>query len=214
MIRRTRPWWVNERGHIMSNSFSNVYKSNKCYWGLEPTNEVVSILKYVESGDVLDLGVGQGRNALFLAKYGFDVTGVDIAGEGIKKFLDLARVMQVNVTGIVSNIMEYIINRSFDVVISNATLHFLEKEEIDWAIEHVKNHTNPNGLNVITVFTIDNPNPNFPHLFEKNELKQYYSDWEILEYGEYVTPMETHGENGIPHQHGVAGIIARSAKEP
>jgi tellurite methyltransferase len=56
-----------------------------------PSKEIVEILKYKRLGTVLDLGAGKGRNALFLAKKGFDVVGVDKSPEAIKDFLENAK---------------------------------------------------------------------------------------------------------------------------
>ena len=38
-----------------------------------------------QPGKALDVGMGQGRNALFLAAMGWQVTGFDISGEGVKQ---------------------------------------------------------------------------------------------------------------------------------
>ena len=40
-------------------------------------SEVLEAMQTVKPGKALDLGCGQGRNALFLAQQGFDVTAVD-----------------------------------------------------------------------------------------------------------------------------------------
>lgn len=37
----------------------------------------------LEPGKALDVGAGQGRNAVWLAQQGWDVTGIDISGEGL-----------------------------------------------------------------------------------------------------------------------------------
>ncbi|MEK6923472.1 MAG: methyltransferase domain-containing protein, partial [Nanoarchaeota archaeon] len=68
------------------NSFDTSYKTSKCFWGSKPHAIIKEILNFKRSGDVLDLGVGEGRDALFLAKNGFSVTGVDISETGIQKF--------------------------------------------------------------------------------------------------------------------------------
>ena len=36
-------------------------------------------------GRALDVGMGQGRNALWLAEQGWEVTGLDVSGEGVKQ---------------------------------------------------------------------------------------------------------------------------------
>jgi tellurite methyltransferase len=172
-----------------------------------PSKEVVEILKYKRSGTVLDLGVGKGRNALFLAKKGFDVVGVDKSPEAIKDFLENAKKAGVCVKGVVEDITKFKF-KDYDVIISTATIHFLKKSQIDRLIEKIKKHTRKDGLNVITAFTVDNPSKNFPYLFKRGELKSYYKGWKILKYREYLTPYEKH--NGMRwHRHAIAAIIAQ-----
>jgi 2-polyprenyl-3-methyl-5-hydroxy-6-metoxy-1,4-benzoquinol methylase len=54
-------------------------------FGINPAEIVERILKYKSSGSVLDIGAGQGRNSLFLAKSGFSVEAIDSSEEGLKK---------------------------------------------------------------------------------------------------------------------------------
>ena len=193
----------------MGNSFDEKYRKEECYWGEEPDKSVKLILKYKKSGDVLDLGCGEGRNALFLAKNGFNVTGVDVSEEGIKKFKVIAKKNKLNVNALIGDIRYFNFDKEYDIIISNATFHFLDKYNINKIIEKMKSHTNKDGINVISAFTEDNPNKNFPYLFKKGELKSYYRDWRILGYKEGTSPLEKHGKDGKFHRHGFAVIIAK-----
>ena len=59
--------------------YDNLYSQEGYTFGGEkggPTNIVVNALKYINSGKVLDIGAGEGRNALFLAKHGFEECSV------------------------------------------------------------------------------------------------------------------------------------------
>jgi tellurite methyltransferase len=52
----------------------------------EPSEEIRKLVHLLPPrAKVLDLGCGEGRNALFLAQAGFDVTVVDISEAGIRK---------------------------------------------------------------------------------------------------------------------------------
>ncbi len=193
----------------MVSSFDKQYKKEKCLWGIKPAPIMEFLLKHKKSGTVLDLGTGEGRNALFLAKHGFNVTAVDISREGIKKLERLALENKVRINTFVKDIRNFNFSENYDIILSFATLHFLEKEEIERVIKKIKEHTSYNGFNVITVFTEENPNKNFSYLFKRNELKKYYSDWEILGYKERMTPLEKHGKEGKLHRHGLARLVAR-----
>lgn len=164
------------------------------------------LLKF-KPGTVLDLGCGKGRNALFLAQNGFDVTGADISETAVKAFLDRAKELNLEVRGIVADIRNFKFEHKYDFAISIYTLHFLEKAKIDLVIQNIKSHTNENGINVLAVFTEDNPAKIFPYLFKKNELKEYYSDWDVLEYAEnnIIEKLEQ------THKHAVAILIAKKS---
>jgi SAM-dependent methyltransferase len=196
-------------------SFEKKYREEKCYWGSKPSKGMDDILKYKKYGTVLDVGVGEGRNALFLAKKGFDVLGVDISEAGINKFLRLGKKLKVKVSGVVSDITKFKFDKKFDIIISVATLHFLSRKNIEIVIKKMKKHTDKSGLNLITVFTVDSPSfkmhPNKMYYFQRNELKNFYNDWKILNYKEFLTKPERHGRKGKIHTHGVAFLIAKKS---
>jgi SAM-dependent methyltransferase len=54
------------------------YQFNK-----NPNQLLIDAIKGRKSGKALDLGMGQGRNTIYLAQQGWDVTGVDIADEAV-----------------------------------------------------------------------------------------------------------------------------------
>ena len=51
----------------------------------DPDPFLVGALDYLRPGSVLDLACGTGRNSLFLAERGFEVTGVDISDVGLRR---------------------------------------------------------------------------------------------------------------------------------
>ena len=58
---------------------------------LDPNRLLIDTVHGLEPGKALDLGIGQGRNALYLASQGWDVTGVDISDEGIMQVNEAAK---------------------------------------------------------------------------------------------------------------------------
>ena len=50
----------------------------------EPSAFLVQTAKRMKPGKALDIAMGQGRNAVYLAAQGWDVTGYDLADEGLK----------------------------------------------------------------------------------------------------------------------------------
>jgi tellurite methyltransferase len=193
----------------MEKSFDNSYKNNNAFFGVKPSKLVLNILKYINKGKVLDLGMGYGKNSIFLAKNNFDVSGIDISKEGINSCIQTCKNLNVNVDSKVQDINAFEFKSKYDVILAMNVLQFLKIEDIKKIILKMKSNTNINELNVISVFTKENGFEElFGYLFNKNELKEFYSDWEILEYEEFISDIEVHG-NGKPHTHAIAQLIAR-----
>jgi len=77
---------VNERHDQLSPIFSNkLYTSpDQTRFTYEPNAFLVQTAKRLKPGKALDVAMGQGRNAVFLATQGWDVTGYDLADEGMR----------------------------------------------------------------------------------------------------------------------------------
>lgn len=75
----------------INGSFEDEYKQDKNYWGVRLSSIIKDQLDLFVHGSVLDVGAGDGRNALFLAKCGFDVTALDIAPTGLLNILEKSK---------------------------------------------------------------------------------------------------------------------------
>ncbi len=63
--------------------FDSLYSSEKAQLLAQPDAFLVESTKDVKPGRALDVAMGQGRNALYLAKAGWEVTGFDISSNGL-----------------------------------------------------------------------------------------------------------------------------------
>ncbi len=61
------------------------YEAEDLMWGLDPNQGLVSEAAELPPGRALDLGCGEGRNSLWLAGRGWQVTGVDFAGVALAR---------------------------------------------------------------------------------------------------------------------------------
>jgi cyclopropane fatty-acyl-phospholipid synthase-like methyltransferase len=98
-------------------------------------------------GSALDLGCGQGRDALLLAEYGYTVTGVDASQVGINQMLQRAQTANLAVKGVNADMHHYELAQCFDAIVLDSILHFgkadREKELI--LLDNVSAHLNLNG---------------------------------------------------------------------
>jgi SAM-dependent methyltransferase len=63
--------------------FNNIYKTTKPGFATQPNALLVTTMEGRKPGRALDVGIGQGRNSVFLALNGWDVTGFDMSDEGV-----------------------------------------------------------------------------------------------------------------------------------
>src|SRR5580658_7744869 len=120
----------------------------------KPSAEIVEIANTLPTGaEILDLGCGEGRNALFLAQRGFNVTATDISEHGIAKLRSIASHRGVSVRTDVIDMRAYKFDRRFDLVISHGCLHLIARLEWQSVLARIKASTRVGGQNVIAVFT-------------------------------------------------------------
>ena len=78
--------------------------------------------------DVLDIGAGQGRDALFLGRAGHRVTALDLSPSGLCQLQDAADREALNISTQVVDLVDYTPDRTFDVILADRTLHMLPEE--------------------------------------------------------------------------------------
>lgn len=113
----------------MPTDYEKVYQQQRHALG-EPTKEFVTFFDQYDKkiASVLDVGCGQGRDALFIARRGHRVTGVDISATGIAQLLEDARREGLSVEGYVTDLRDYDPEEAYDVVVIDRTLHMLAGE--------------------------------------------------------------------------------------
>ena len=95
----------------------------------EPFSEFAAFCRDADPGSVLDLGCGQGRDALMFARAGHRVVGVDVSSVGVEQMIATARSQDLDVLGVVEDIRTYRPGTSFDIVIHDRVLHMLDAED-------------------------------------------------------------------------------------
>jgi len=65
--------------------WDQVYAHEPHLFTTEPNALLVEVAGAMSPGRALDIGMGQGRNAVWLAEHGWDVTGLDVSSEGVRQ---------------------------------------------------------------------------------------------------------------------------------
>ncbi|HTQ10728.1 MAG TPA: class I SAM-dependent methyltransferase [Fimbriimonadaceae bacterium] len=83
------------------------YASADYAYGREPNDFLKSEVSRIPRGRILCIGEGEGRNAVFLARQGFQVTAVDGSSNGLDKARRLARESGVEIETTVADLAVY-----------------------------------------------------------------------------------------------------------
>lgn len=95
------------------------YAEEEYAYGKQPNDFLVENFKVIPKGKVLSLAEGEGRNAVFLAQQGYDVTAVDGSSVGLEKAQKLAQEKGVKITTIQADLDSYEIETNmWDGIIS------------------------------------------------------------------------------------------------
>ena len=83
------------------------YAEQELLWSAEPNRRFAAEVEALEPGRALDLGCGEGRNAVWLAARGWQVTGVDFSEVGLSKAARLADDRGVAVDWVLADLLDY-----------------------------------------------------------------------------------------------------------
>jgi rhodanese-related sulfurtransferase len=172
--------------------------------GIIPSSFLVENFGLLPKGLALDVGMGEGRNAIYLATRGFDVDGVDANPRSVAQARAAARKLGAPIRAIVGDVEDgtYIIPiETYDLIV---VFNYLHRP----LFKDIKDGVIPGGGVIYQTYTVDQvrfgrpTNPD--HLLKPSELKEVFSDWEVLRYREIIGPSRKNGETRA-----VASIIAR-----
>lgn len=132
-------WWGEEihlasgpefwHGCVMATDYEQFYRDNKQGLGAPAKPFVDFFQTYGKSAArVLDVGCGQGRDALFIARLDHQVTAVDLSPTGIADLRADAAREGLRIDAHVGDIRTFDRPGPFDVIVIDRTLHMLAEE--------------------------------------------------------------------------------------
>ena len=149
----SRPPIKAERYDVLSGNSTNnknIIFDNKLEMnqGKKPDQFLFENYDYIKSGgSVLDVYMGDGRNAVYLARKGFNVTGIEIRENMIEKARILSKTFDVRITSIKSSINNYnITGELYDAVLC---FYYVDKNIINKLFSFLR----PGGILIFKTYT-------------------------------------------------------------
>jgi SAM-dependent methyltransferase len=131
------------------------YASTELLWSAEPNRFVVEELAGLPPGRALDLGTGEGRNAVWLASRGWQVTAVDFSAVALAKAAKLAERNGVTVEWAEADLLTYEPARSAYDLVLLAYIH-LRSPDMAAVLAAASGALAPDGTLLVIGHDVDN----------------------------------------------------------
>lgn len=132
--------------------YRQTYENNSLWETSERTKEVLDTLKkykITKNSNILELGCGEGRDAIYLLDNGYNVLGVDYSFAVIDKCNELTNYKYVNNFKQL-DLIENSLNEKFDFIYSVAVIHmFVLDEHRNKFYNFIYDHLKDNGIALI-----------------------------------------------------------------
>lgn len=172
----------------------------------QPSAFLLKSVQGVTPGTALEVGMGQGRNTIAMARLGWDVTGIDVSDEGIRQALAEAKKQNVNIKAIMADAdkFDYGSNR-YDLIYAT-----FEQQIFSRNAGKMLPALKPGGLIITEGFQDDFSKEIGRQLgYRVNELLHAFDGFRIVFYEDTVGPADWNGGKPAP----IVRFIARKEKE-
>lgn len=197
-----RYWWRGENRYSLNPGAHTPFNA-----------QILRLATSLKPGRALDVGAGEGADAIRLAKLGHQVDAVEISPIACEKIESFARAEQVDVT--VRN--ESVLSAAFepgvyDLVVMNGSLHYVDEKVA--VLTRVSSASTPTAVHAVSLFSTATPLPNehamvpvFPDQ-EGGVVEQFYRNWR-MDLLAYERGRQEHSHPGFaPHIHSHIKLIA------
>lgn len=208
--------------------FERAYSSTERYWwkgpnrySAVPRDHRTSLLTQVllrhvvsaQPGRALDLGCGEGADAIRLAKLGWRVDALDLSAVAVEKARRFAAQENCEINAVAGDALSFdAADESYDLVICNGVLHYVQDKTR--LLDTMGRVTKPGGCHVVSTWSTYTPVPEVHRIIptfpdnEEGAVSAAYRDWEDhLFYYERAKAETSHDELG-GHVHSYIKLMA------
>jgi SAM-dependent methyltransferase len=165
--------------------FNNIYANGSAGFSTAPNALLMATVEERKPGRALDVGMGEGRNAVFLALKGWDVTGFEISDEGVAIAQRNARAAGVNIRALLESNATFDFGRAqWNLIV--ATYAPFPLTTADY-VQRLRGSLTPGGLVVVESFASDANAPGRrPVDIDPTDLRHAFDSFRILHFEDAV----------------------------
>ena len=180
--------------------FKAFYRLGFIPWDGHP---LAQTLKDLVEGDAalpartaLDIGCGTGDSSIYLAKHGWQVTGVDFVAKAVDKARAKAAANKIDVSfaqADVTRLSSEGVGANFDLIVDNGCLHGMSDEDRDAYVREVTAVAAPQARLLLCEF-IPGGSSGVPGIDPADVERRFATDWTLLSSGSEPA-MDHNGED-------------------
>ena len=210
--------------------YDRTYRETGDYFGAEPSELLDLFGERIPPGSrILDVGIGQGRNALPLARQGYRVTGIDTSAVAIATVRELAGRENLDLELRQGDFLDYAPDddTGFGAVLAFGLLQTLSRRDGASLLHRFRAWIRPGGLLFVTAWHVDDPGYALTsagwaraglHSFRtddgehrtflaRGEILDLMLGWSVVHHWEGIGPVHRHGD-GAAERHGLVELVA------
>jgi ubiquinone/menaquinone biosynthesis C-methylase UbiE len=214
MMNEKRPSIMKEVLNSQESHWERTFLANPDMFGenpSEPAQKTAELFKKENRTKILELGGGQGRDTLFFAGNGFQVTMLDYSEEGIKTIKEKASRLGwlSSITAMCSDVRNPLpfADESFDACYSHMLFCMaLTTKELEFISQEIRRVLKPGGISIYTVRHTGDPlyrkgihrgedmyemGGFIVHYFSREQVEHLAKDYQIISIDEFE-------EGGLP----------------
>jgi SAM-dependent methyltransferase len=201
--------------NLKDNMWHQRFSDDEYFYGTAPNDFLKDASVHIPKGSsVISLGEGEGRNAVFLAQQGHQVTAVDMALSGLDKTQELASKQGVTVSVEHADLSIYELEAGAWGAAINIFCHMHKADRVGFH-QRIKAGLKSGGIYICECYTtkqlaFGTGGPkNIALLYTKEELERDFADMEIL----HLAEVERDIQEGQGHS-GMSSVVQLIARKP
>jgi len=186
--------------------WNKVFAGSELPFTRQPNAFLLKSVQGKTPGAALEIGMGQGRNTIAMARLGWDVTGIDISDEGIRQAVAEAKKQNVKIHAIVASADDFDYgSERYDLIYAT-----FEQQVVTNNADKLVPALKPGGMVVIEGFQADiSKEAGRPLGHGVNELLRAFDRLRIVFYEDTVGPADWNDGKAAP----IVRFIARKEQK-
>jgi cyclopropane fatty-acyl-phospholipid synthase-like methyltransferase len=172
-------------------SYFNAVYEDMPPWDIGAPQPAMSALlaKYPPTSPILDVGCGSGDLAIYLARLGHQVLGIDFVDSAIASAKEKSSSLPPETARLVTfqvadALKPSLLGRQFGAIVDSGFFHLFNPEQCDDYVEELASALLPGGLYYLHAFSVEFPIPNMPRQITADEVQARFTiekGWQIKE---------------------------------